>query len=358
VSEGSPSTTQSGSREISVLAHIVTFNHAATLGLCLEALHRSVGCALEVIITDNCSADNSHEIAARFGVQAKRNGINLGFCAGHNGIIGDFLKSEHTHLCILNPDVAVSPDCLAILARNCEELATPKLLRGDDALNPVTPPRIDAAGMILTTSLRHFDRGSQQLDGPEYGGEEFVFGGTGACLMVSRSALERLLLPYTPFDHHVAQIHPGTGQPGTLKLLDEAFFAYREDAELAWRAQRLGLRCRYVPAAIAVHKRVVLPENRSDQSAFVNRLGVRNRFLLQGLHFSQRYYPALLPGFVFRNLIVIAGVLLRERTSLRAFRELWILRKRTRFLRNWFATRAVVSDTMVSRWLIQESERC
>lgn len=358
MSERSSSTTQSGSREISVLSHIVTFNHAATLRLCLEALKRSVGCALEIIVTDNCSADNSHEIAAGFGAKAKRNGINLGFCAGHNGIVAEFLKSEHTHLCILNPDVAVTPDCLAILARNCAELTTPKLLRGDDSLNAVTPARIDAAGMILTPSLRHFDRGSQQLDGPEYSCEEFVFGGTGACLMISRSALERLLLPDTPFDQDIALLHPGTGQPNTPKLFDEAFFAYREDAELAWRAQRLGLRCRYVPTAIAVHKRAVLPETRGAQSAFVNGLGVRNRFLLQGLHYSPRYYRALLPGFVFRNLIVIAGVLLRERTSLRALRELWILRMRTRFLRNWLATRAVLSDTVVSRWLIQESERC
>ena len=30
---------------------------------------------------------------------------------------------------------------------------------------------------------------------------------------------------------------------------DENFFAYREDADLAWRAQLLGWRCRYVAAA-------------------------------------------------------------------------------------------------------------
>jgi hypothetical protein len=38
-----------------------------------------------------------------------------------------------------------------------------------------------------------------------------------------------------------------------IGLFDEDFFAYAEDADLAWRAQRAGWRCLYVPAARVYH---------------------------------------------------------------------------------------------------------
>jgi GT2 family glycosyltransferase len=37
-------------------------------------------------------------------------------------------------------------------------------------------------------------------------------------------------------------------------LFDEDFFAYLEDADLAWRARRAGWRCLYVPAARVLHR--------------------------------------------------------------------------------------------------------
>jgi hypothetical protein len=82
---------------------------------------------------------------------------------------------------------------------------------------------------------------------------------------------------------------------------------------------------------------VVLPERRSDLPAFINKLGVRNRFLLQ----INNAFPCLAPGCIaavlggaiFRNLVVVAGVLLKERSSLRAFHELAVLLPRARFVR-------------------------
>ncbi len=344
----------------SVLVHIVTFNHGAVVGLALDALSKTIGVNFAIVVTDNASTDDSVVISRRAGVDVRELAKNIGFCGGQNSIVADFLSSEHTHLCILNPDVAVTPDCLAKLANICTDIATPKLLRGNSKLESTSPATLDAAGMILTISLRHFDRGSQKLDGESFSHEENVFGGTGACLMLSRKAITTLLLPDTPHDEILETLHPGIleGTEKRKKIFDEAFFAYREDAELAWRAQRLGLSCRYFPSAVVAHKRAVLPENRSEVSAFVNYLGVRNRFLLQMLHFSAAYTGALISGFVIRNLIVVIGVLFTEQSSILALRDAWRLRHRARFLRKWITARSKVPDYKVARWLNQESEPC
>ena len=54
------------------------------------------------------------------------------------------------------------------------------------------------------------------------------------------------------------------------EYFDNDFFAYREDADLAWRAQLYGWRCLYTPKAIAYHVRHVLPEKRSALPALIN----------------------------------------------------------------------------------------
>ena len=51
------------------------------------------------------------------------------------------------------------------------------------------------------------------------------------------------------------------------EFFDEPFFAYREDADVAWRAQLLGWDCLYVPAAVAEHVRRVVPERRGSLPA-------------------------------------------------------------------------------------------
>jgi len=342
----------------SVLVHIVSYNHADVLAPALTALARTRGITYEIRITDNASSDLSSEVARRFHITPTVLPRNIGFCGGHNSIIAEFIASSHQFLCLLNPDVALSETCLAELAAHCSDMATPKLLRGDASLHAIKPARIDAAGMILTAALRHFDRGSQQLDCELFSRPAKVFGGTGACLMLSKKTVNALILPDTPFDDSLELIHQGLAEASCkrMKLFDEGFFAYRDDAELAWRAQRLGLVCQYVPTALAVHKRAVLPENRSELPAFINYLSVRNRFLLQLNHFSFAYTAAILPGFLFRNILVIFATLLKERSSLRAFKDLFALRKRAFFLRNWITANSALPDAKVARWLTQESE--
>jgi hypothetical protein len=102
------------------------------------------------------------------------------------------------------------------------------------------------------------------------------------------------------------------------EFFDEDFFAYREDADLAWRAQLRGWVCWYVPGARAQHGRRVTPERRKSLPPEINRYSVRNRFLLRlknqpVVHVARFFVPAL-----SRDLIVVGYVLLREWSSIPA----------------------------------------
>ena len=59
------------------------------------------------------------------------------------------------------------------------------------------------------------------------------------------------------------------------EFFDNDFFAYREDADVAWRAQLLGWQCLYTPDAVAWHVRAVTPRNRRALSAAINRHSVK-----------------------------------------------------------------------------------
>jgi GT2 family glycosyltransferase len=56
---------------------------------------------------------------------------------------------------------------------------------------------------------------------------------------------------------------------------------YREDADVAWRAQLLGWRCIYTPHARGYHVRNVLPGNRRALPPVINMHSVKNRFLMR-----------------------------------------------------------------------------
>src|SRR5207248_2021885 len=65
------------------------------------------------------------------------------------------------------------------------------------------------------------------------------------------------------------------------EFFDEDFFAYREDADVAWRGRLFGWRALVVPDAVAYHVRSVTPERRRELSAIINMHSVKNRFLLR-----------------------------------------------------------------------------
>lgn len=341
-----------------VFVAIVVHNHREHVAECLKALRASCAVRLHLHVLDNASEDGSPEVLSSLcrPDELHLQNVNLGFSGGMNELAKHFLASPCEMFALLNPDVVVEPDCLASLARVFQRhiqagLATPRLLR-------MAPEAglLDAAGMKLTFSLRHFDRGAGEDAPGRFEQEEEVFGGTGACLMLRRACLVDCILKekqasnaqalFSVFPQLESEYHE---RP---QVFDEGFFAYREDAELALRAQRFGWQCWYTPKAIAHHARAVRTERRATNSAFVNALGVQNRFLLQWTHFPWfLHWRAFFSGHCIRNLLVILGVLCFERSSLNGIRNAWKLRKRALHRRACINQRARTPLSRLVYWM-------
>jgi GT2 family glycosyltransferase len=200
---------------------------------------------------------------------------------------------------------------------------------GDD-FEPVRPARFDSTGIFFTPNLRHLDRGSQEADRGQYQRAEYVFGATGAAALFRRKMIDDV------------------SQSG--EFFDRAFFAYREDADVAWRAQLLGWRCLYVPQAVAYHVRKVVPSNRSSLPASINMHSVKNRFLIRIKNATWALYRRHGLAITLRDAVVIAGCLLSEWSSLPAFWKVLkgapaALRKRSGTMR-----RRKVSDRYIVSW--------
>ncbi len=329
-----------------VLIHIVTWNSADTIERCiayaLEQRGFTLGVDLIIRVTDNASSDDTasrvEALVGDPGIEFHRNAANLGFCGAHNQGAARCIEGGFDAMLILNPDVGLSPNCLeemvkALSSEAKRGIVTPKLMRAAEDLSPLASKTIDAAGMLLTPTVRHFDRGSGEVDRGAYERLEEVFGATGACLLISRECISALALSERVSDEPVWRLYPQLkdGAETRIRLFDEAFCAYREDADLSWRAGRMGWRCVYTPTATATHVRVVTPERRSDLPCILNRLSVRNRFLLQCNNWDLSCgLLSLLCGVVMRNLVVIAGVFLRERSSIPGLIEALQLAPRAR----------------------------
>ena len=237
---------------------------------------------------------------------------------------------------LLNPDAALGTHSLENLRvhlyhNNQMGIVCPKLLRADKQLEMAYPPTIDAAGIYFTQGLRHFDRGSGELDRGQFDSNSYVFGASGAAMMIRKDCL--LDIASTRDYLNPKDMLQCPDWKGEIPFFDSAFFTYREDAETALRAQYLGWECYYVADALVFHQRRVTPDRRKQLSTQINAYGVRNRFLIQANNF---WLPVNLFGVLpiwFRNLIVIGALYLSEKSSKPALTSARSLYKRARGLK-------------------------
>jgi len=317
---------------------VVSHDHAGTLPACLEAVAALDPAAAEVVVVDNASDDGSAEVVearADTSVRLIREPRNTGFAAAVNR---GLQETAAPWVLLLNPDCAPRPDFVARLLATAADRpeaerigsVTGRLLRAADA-SLAASGVLDAAGMVVTSAGRHLDRGAGEPDDGRYAVPAWVFGGTGAATLFRRSALADVAYP--------------DGQ-----VLAESFFAYREDAELAWRLQWRGWRCLYVPDAVAVHGRGFRPEAGRRGHEQVNRLSVRNRFLLRIHCADLGWHLCCFPWWKIRDLLVIGACLTVETSSLPGLVDLWRGRRDAFARRRWVMSRRSVPSRRIGRW--------
>ena len=81
---------------------------------------------------------------------------------------------------------------------------------------------------------------------------------------------------------------------------------YREDADVAWRAQLMGWRCIYTPHARGYHVRNVLPGNRRALPPEINMHSVKNRFLMRIKNMTPDLYRRNWLSITARDLVVVS----------------------------------------------------
>ena len=289
----------------SVTVGVVTWNSASVIEACLASVRSQTHTPLTLRIADNASADETRARIERITTPDERTYFpqNRGFSAAHNALIASTAADFYL---ALNPDVVMAPEFIARLVDAMMRdpragSATGKLLRFSTDTQHGGQDIIDSTGIVMLPSQRHLDRGADRADAGQYARAEHVFGASGAAAIYRRAMLE---------DTRIGE-----------EYFDEDFFAYREDADLAWRAQLLGWSCLYVPDAIARHGRRVTPERRDALPAAINYYSVRNRFLLRLKNQTAGHAIRFLVPALARDLQVVGYVLLREHSSIGALRE-------------------------------------
>lgn len=315
---------------------IVTWNSARWLEQCFAALAQQDYPEIEVIVVDNASANDTRVLLRQFEsrFQIIYNDSNVGFAAGQNQAI-DVSRGEWI-LC-LNADVMLSPDFISRLVEAGEEhpeagAVCGKLLRWQTAGTAATTEMIDSTGIYFTRNMRHLDRGAEEPDRGQYDRTQHVFGATGAAVLFRRSFVEGLKVDG--------------------EFFDAEFFSYREDADLAWRAQIFGQKYLYTPTAVAWHERMVTPERREELPLIVNWHSVKNRWLMRAKNASGWLCCRLAVPVLLRDLMVWGYALLRDRRMLSACWYPWRPEVRARLARKRgiIQARRKVSDRELLWW--------
>jgi GT2 family glycosyltransferase len=316
-----------------VAIHIVTYNSAESIRACLDSVQAQRFHDFSVQVLDNASTDKTAEIVRSAGVLITVSDTNLGYAAAHNRLIDSSLATESRYVLTLNPDVWLDPSFVGAMVEALD--ATPTigsaaglLLRTERLGTP--PTSIDGAGLYMRRNRRQGLRHEGEAPDSTPRQPEPIFGPDGAAAFYRRAMLDDVRC--------------------REEVFDSEFFMHKEDIDLCWRAQLRGWGSLFVPTAIAHHVRGFRPGQRGRVSWLMRFYAVRNRYLLLLKNDTPRaLWRDVLPIASY-ELGILAYVLLREQSSLRAYTATWQLRQRMLAKRREVQSRRTVSDDDMHRW--------
>ena len=286
-----------------VVASIVTWNHAHCIESCVQSLLNQTFESIEIVISDNASSDGTRDVLEKFRdrVRLIYNSENIGFCGGHNAVIS---ATSSDFVLLVNPDIVLREDYVAKAVERIKSDAAIGTICGlliqndSDAANCL----IDGTGLTVARNrrfcLRH--HGMPLASTPLQAGD--VFGCDGALPLYRRQMIE------------------ATSINGMF--FDEIFFAHKEDHDVSWRAQLYGWTTIFEPACIAVHPRAFRPGNlqlRSKLAPHIKYHAVKNDLLLLLKNEDASNFWKDFFYIVPRRVGILLYTLIREPQSLKAY---------------------------------------
>jgi len=321
-----------GKDQVSVT--VVTYNSGRFIRRCLESVLEQRYPNLEVIVIDNASTDGTADILELFEGRCSvvYNEENIGFAAAQNQAIA---MARGAWVLTLNPDLLLLPDFVESLmdtAETAPEAGTlcGKLLMMDASFEIPDQRVVDSTGIYFTPMLRHLDRGCLETYNGHYRDYEYVFGATAAAACYRRAMIDDVSVDG--------------------EFFDSDFFTYREDADVAWRAQLLGWKCVYDPNACGYHVRKLRPGMRRFLPPEINMHSVKNRFLMRIKNITPGVYVRNFVPITLRDVGILFYCCLFERSSIKAFFLLARDFDKTIKKRRLIQARKRVDETYMKSW--------
>jgi GT2 family glycosyltransferase len=247
----------------------------------------------EVLVVDNASTDLTESVAEANGSRYMRLKERRSYAAAINAGIA---ASDGTGVLLLNADCVIGPDFVELLTRGLRDptvgSVAPKLVRATSLDAEDRLEVIDAAGMTIDRRRKNGLVGHNE-PAAAYASRAEVFGADGAAVLYRRETLDACAIGG--------------------EVLDEDFELWAADVDLAWRAQLLGWRSCYEPAAVGWHVRYYSPSTRSQLDPAHRRLQFRNRLLMIAKNETAASLRRDFHRIAFYELLAFGHVVLRER---------------------------------------------
>lgn len=216
--------------EPSVLVVILNWRQPEVTVACVEAVRKMDGTAVDILLIDNGSGDDSADILEKtlLGITIVTIPENLGFAGGCNVGLRYALEEGYKFTLLVNNDAFPEVDMLSKLLAEMKDdvgLVSPKVL-----YHPERAYISFGGGRQHPLLLELRDEAAGKLDGPDWEVTKEVDYLWGTCWLVNLAALEK------------------------VGLLDERFFMYYEDLDWSIRFKQAGYRLLWVGKARLYHQ--------------------------------------------------------------------------------------------------------
>ena len=298
---------------------LVTYNGLRWLPGCLDSLAEQTLAEFELLVLDNASHDGTTEWLRDRSAQDRQLDLvvantNVGYAAGHNRNIA---RSRGEVVVLLNQDTELHPDYLSAVVETFQRKPTigavqARVSRLSGPARRV--PFIDTTGLQMHRDRRVISRDQGRPEDLASRPPGSVWGVDGPVAAYRRAALDDARIPRSD----------GAGN----EVLDEDFFMYKEDVDLAWRLRLLGWSTAFEPRAIAWHARTasgpsgtgwrdIARRNRATPP-WIRELSWRNQRLMQLKNERLNNVLRDLPWILRREILSLAYIVLADTRRLSA----------------------------------------